>query len=76
MHRETEGSEQAVSALVRAFYVCVVSFFQSVIEDGEQKSDYMRVSERVFCCCKQFVKACDSSIMNMLCVGVWPYGAY
>lgn len=34
MHSETEGSEQEASALVRAFYVCVVSFFQSVIEDG------------------------------------------
>lgn len=34
MHSETEGSEQAESALVRAFYVGLVSFFQSVTEDG------------------------------------------
>ncbi len=35
MRSETEGSEQAVSALLRAFYVCSVSFSHTVIEDGD-----------------------------------------
>lgn len=35
MHSETEGSEEAGSALLRGFYVCRGSFLHSVIEAGD-----------------------------------------
>lgn len=39
MHSETEGSKQALSALVRAIYVRSVSFSLSVIEDGDSTAE-------------------------------------